>query len=178
MTMAAGLLLSASSPYVQASVLNNRLRTILEGTNANKRNAETRKILRYATQKHLRLRPELVSLAVIEVGGKEPGVLSRGGKGSDQQWYAYIAAVNYEYNSRNTIINPTVELGGSFVLDSNSFEETTLSGAHIIYHGGPLHLENAKFANVGFDIDNTENGRKLAEALLASKDGTVSINLP
>jgi hypothetical protein len=62
-------------------------------------------------------------------------------------------------------------------IDGRRLENTQLDYSIVEYHGGPLHLNNIRFTVVKFDIEDTPNGRKFADALLRSESNVLTIDL-
>lgn len=61
------------------------------------------------------------------------------------------------------------------VLDGLFLENVTFEGAVIIYHGGPVILQNVKFVNCQFKIDNSRQGDQLLRAAI-DPQATVKIS--
>jgi hypothetical protein len=60
-------------------------------------------------------------------------------------------------------------------LDHGEWRNIVFDNLTIIYHGGPTSLEHVQFKNCRFALDYTTNGQQLAEALLESNDGWVTL---
>jgi hypothetical protein len=58
----------------------------------------------------------------------------------------------YESTLTNTEFNKGIIQGGSQVLDSIRWSNATFVNTRIIYHGGPVYLENVKFLHCTFEI--------------------------
>jgi len=160
---------SASTPVLEASVLNRRLAAALKVSQPTKRNKETARVLKYATQFHTKLQPELVLSAVKQLEKSD----------DPAAWPAYLSALDYQVSSNS----PKLAGGGSFSqygtmhLDNLNLSGFVFSNYNIIYQGGPVSLTGVVFKNVRFQVADNENGRKFVEAVLSSKNGTLSIYL-
>jgi hypothetical protein len=176
-------ILAAMTPNVQASVLNRRLRAILNGdAPIRKKSIESKLVLDYATKSNVKLKPELVSAIVTKSGDGTMSVENRANSDGPLDWSAQLAAVNYEYNSRITNRAAAEEPPGEdeiglIDLDNKTFIDDIIHGYVIKYHGGPMSFKRVVLERVDLQIDDTENGRKLLQAMLDSKDGSLTIDL-
>lgn len=59
-----------------------------------------------------------------------------------------------------------VGVGGTLYLDGTQARQAILRGTTIMYEGGPVELENVYFVDCKFVINQSPNGRALAQALL------------
>jgi len=62
--------------------------------------------------------------------------------------------------------------GGGMVLDKMGLKNVVFIGVHIVYQGGPVHLDHVFFVNCTFEMPRVENTRNLALALLAPEPST------
>lgn len=62
--------------------------------------------------------------------------------------------------------------GGGIVLDKMGLKNVVLIGVHIVYQGGPVHLDHVFFVNCTFEMPRVDNTRNLALALLAPEPST------
>jgi hypothetical protein len=62
----------------------------------------------------------------------------------------------------------------SLGIDNFWIKNVIISNSLIVYHGGPLRLENVYFVNCRFDLSPERDGRKLADKLLAAASVTFS----
>jgi hypothetical protein len=177
-------ILAAMTPNVQASVLNRRLRAILYGdAPTRKKSIESKLVLDYATKSKVRLKPELVSAIVTQSNDRTMSVETPPNSDGSLDWSAYLAAVNYEYNSRidsrsnNRTLRGAPSPEDQIDLDNKTFVDDVFHGFIIKYHGEPVTLERVVFDRAELQIDDTENGRKLLQAMLNSKGGSVTIDL-
>ena len=72
---------------------------------------------------------------------------------------------------------PTAITSCRLPIDGKRLEDAQLEYLIVEYHGGPLLLANVRFTIVKFDIEDTPNGRKLADALLRSYNNVLTIEL-
>jgi hypothetical protein len=166
-TLIAFIMLIAS-PNIQASVLNRRLRAILETPPSTKRSAETRRILKYATQTKVKLLPALVSKAVTETEDHN----------DPESWEAYLSAATLQESPRNLeFIDISNASSDFYPLDGNEFKDSSLSGLKFAYRGGRVKFDNTHFDHAKFAVADNENGRKFVGALMGSHNGTISITL-
>jgi hypothetical protein len=63
------------------------------------------------------------------------------------------------------------------VIDGKNLFDVLLFNVIVEYHGGPATLNNVRFLAANFQLDNTPNARKLAEALLQSDKNVVTLTL-
>jgi hypothetical protein len=169
-SLAIAATIAFTAPGLRASVLNRRLRSVLQNSDVPEKKAQqARAIFVTASQNRVKLRPELVTTA-LEISENTSDVNS---------WNAYREAVAYEYYSRNfsTGISAKTPHSPFDLGEHNSYTDVIFSGVQIIYHGGPIKLTRVKFENSTFDVDDTPNGRKFLEAVRNSQDGLISIQL-
>jgi hypothetical protein len=62
----------------------------------------------------------------------------------------------------------------SLVLDGRTLSDTDLDYLVVKYHGGPADMKNVRLTTVKFDLDDTPNARRLAEAILNAHDNTLT----
>jgi hypothetical protein len=135
-----------------------------------KKTIEATKALTYAAKYHVKIRPDVeFEMAAQSVADKSL-INKIQVQGDSTNWANYIAKVNAKYDLQQ----PKTF---SFRLDGQQTSYTTIAGGQVVYNGGNLSLESVHFENVTFDIDDNENGRRFAQALLNSTNGSVSINL-
>jgi hypothetical protein len=155
------LIISITAPTVLASVLNRRLQVVLAIDSPAKRKTEAAKIIKIAAQSNVQLNANLVSIATE--------------KAEVNEWPAYLETVSNKFSSHPNDSSYNSHLAPYDLGRNGTYSNVSFIGYRIIYHGGPLVLENVRFQDCIFDIDETENGKKLVAALLASKDATVSM---
>jgi hypothetical protein len=66
-------------------------------------------------------------------------------------------------------------VGGALGLSGMSFQHVVLYNVEIHYDGGPVILQDVKFINCRFVMDNVDNGRALSSRILASSAVTFSV---
>ena len=93
-------------------------------------------------------------------------------------WAVYIAGVNYTLSSLSRDVDVSTVQGTEFDLGKYDLENIDLVSFKVIYHGGPTSLLNVSFHDCIFQVDETENARKLMQAILAAKGKAISITLP
>jgi hypothetical protein len=62
--------------------------------------------------------------------------------------------------------------GGGMVLDKMELKNVVFTGVHIVYGGGPVHLNHVFFVNCTFEMPRVDNTRNFALALLAPEPST------
>jgi hypothetical protein len=63
------------------------------------------------------------------------------------------------------------------LLDGATIKDTQLNYLIVDYRGGPATLENVRFTDVKFDLNDTPNARRFADALLHSENNVLTIHL-
>jgi hypothetical protein len=75
------------------------------------------------------------------------------------------------------IIQIELPPGYSLVLDGHWIKNTVIRNLKVVYHGGPIALENVYFIDCTFEMDNLPPARNIAERILTntavSFDGTI-----
>jgi|HubBroStandDraft_6_1064221.scaffolds.fasta_scaffold01095_15 hypothetical protein len=171
---------------VQAASMDIRLGRALYSTKPLDENAvkELTAIFRTATADRLSISPRLVNVAskkVTEASQKSPSA-----------WPATLALLNYRssvggktpptYSQHSCFEGPRIVEGLKLmgcrgqVLDGITWKNVAFENSVIIYHDGPLVLENVQFKNCQFVLDYSPESQELAR-LLATSD-TVTITLP
>lgn len=164
----AALFISIFAPIVQGSVFNRRLSHVLTIAKSPVKEAKAAKIINLATRSNVKLNPDLLAAVVGQAQENR----------SADDWQAMLAAVNYKFSPRLTDPSEMSRLP-TLTFPPNA----VVSGVHFakyrfVYHGDPLSLLGVVFEDTVFEIDHSPNGERLAEALLASKNGAVSVTLP
>lgn len=162
------LVILTASPNIQASVLNRRLRAILETPPSSKRSVETKRILKYAVQAQVKLRPDLISKVVTETEQHN----------DSESWATYLSAATLQENVHNLeFIDISNALSDFSQLDGTEVKNSSFSGLNFAYMGGQVSLDNAHFDHAKIAVADNENGRKFVQALAKSPHGTISIAL-
>jgi hypothetical protein len=174
------LTIASISPFVQASALNRRLKAILESSSpATKKNAESAKVLKLANQSKVKLKPELVFELVAQTEENKLVANSKIQEDAEYlQWRAYVDAVTQNYISKGGHYPSFREHETAFLLDGKDLTNDTFDTIKVVYRGGYLDMKSVRFVDPVFEIADSENGRKFAEAILAAKGGPVSVHIP
>jgi hypothetical protein len=61
-------------------------------------------------------------------------------------------------------------------LDGYKLKNVIIRGATIVYHGGPIEMENVYFVNCTFEVPKTSNAQQVLAAVLASTPTTLKIS--
>ena len=170
LTAAIAILLTTLVPSLQGQILNYRLRRALQIASPVKRQAETKSIIKLATQLRTELRPDLLSIA-NEVSQRKPGLRS--------DWNSYLKGVNAELAANE--VNIRVESA-----DFNKSKERPLDGdisysafnGRVVYNGSKLTAQHLYFADVTIFVTDSENGRRFIEAVKEARGKDVSVSLP
>jgi amino acid transporter len=162
------LVMLIASPNIQASVLNRRLRAILETPPSTKRSVETSRILKYAAQSQVKLQPALISKVAIETE-----------KYNDpESWATYLLAATAKQDANKLQFSDISKASADFsLIDGGNLTDSYFSGAKFAYTGGELRLNNVHFDHARLAVADNKNGRKFVEAFIESPDGTISIAL-
>jgi hypothetical protein len=168
-TVVIALVMLIASPNIQASVLNRRLRAILETPPSTKRSVETGRILKYAAQSQVKLQPALISKVVTETSKSE----------DPESWSAFLSAATLKEKPLQVDVVDIAEATSRFTsLDAlRSLSNVRISYVNVSYRGGKLALTDVRFDNLKLAVANNENGRKFVEALVASPNGSISITV-
>jgi hypothetical protein len=67
--------------------------------------------------------------------------------------------------------------GCRLVLDGKTLKDTFLANVIIEYRGGPVTLENVRVSTAKFELINSENARKLADAILRADSNVVTLTI-
>lgn len=65
--------------------------------------------------------------------------------------------------------------GGSIILDGYEIRNVIFRNTRIIYHGGPLRVDDAYFVNCSFDFDHNSAAEQFASAAIEHSVTTVEI---
>lgn len=157
--------MSVITPLVQARILNSELQNVAYGP---PRFDRAQHVFKNAIYEGVKLNPKLVSDVLHQSSTSTEG----------SGWPAYLAGVNYVLSQQSFDENaPTYKHSAFDLGQHNSFKELRLTGLTIVYHGGPLALSEVTFRNCTFDVEETENGRKLLQAVLSAKGNPLTLDL-
>jgi len=75
--------------------------------------------------------------------------------------------------SENVVIENAYIKGGYNVLDGIHWRNVVFIGAHVIYRGGELELQNVRFVNCNFEVPFDDRGSQITEYAALAKDHLV-----
>jgi hypothetical protein len=170
---------------VQAAGSDMRLRRVVFSSKPSDANtiSELTTIFDKARADQVSLSPNLVTVAGEKV--------TKAYRASPGAWPAALAMLNYRSSmNKESPTYPRVNcIGGSHItvehvtldncgpiLDNGVWRNVVVKNSTVVYHGGPVVLQNVRFQNCQFSFDYTPASQQLTKALLSSD--TVTITLP
>jgi hypothetical protein len=89
---------------------------------------------------------------------------------------AVMERIGDDLNKDRATINAFLFLlGGGVDLDGFHFKNVVIRNAHVVYHGGPIQMENVTFIDCDFSIDNTKDGRSFTAKSIESSPLTFAV---
>jgi hypothetical protein len=181
--------LASQTNTVQAAVTNIRFKQALSSPYLPDSNSINKivNIARTAASSHVPINPDLVNVA-----GKK---FLEASKTNPNAWQGTLALATY--NSSLAKESPPLPMTSCLrassldgitatLLDSRlsnctqeldhiAWKNVVFESVTIVYHGGPTALENVRFENCQFSLDNTPRGRLLAQSLLTANPVTINL---
>jgi hypothetical protein len=185
----AALLVHVPNDRVQAASLDLRLRQALSSPDPFdvKTIDRVTSVLRKATADQLPINAALVNAAGTRYVGAPQQNPAAWQAGLEILSYHSARVAETESFPQRTCINVgkasgiVAEVSDSSItgcsqgLDNVSWKNVVFQNVTIVYHGGPVTLENAQFQNCRFNLDDSVQGRELGKALLGSNSVTLSL---